>query len=232
MIGELDIKQANQRIRKSRERKHILKELEFSTIEYLCPRIPKWITPDKLTIIGLIGSLMVAVSMILSVSNPYFLGLAVVGFSIQWFGDSLDGRIAYYRNIPRKWYGWALDINADWISISLIGLGFYFYLPSYKFLAFIFVLAYGGSMIITLLRYKVSNEYIIDTGILGPTEMRILICIVLVAEFFIPNSLLTFISIGSIILITMNIYESVNIIREGDMRDIKEKRAKKMGIVL
>jgi phosphatidylserine synthase len=39
------------------------------------------------------------------------------GFAINWFGDSLDGRIAYYRNTPRKWYGFALDCIMDWLSL-------------------------------------------------------------------------------------------------------------------
>jgi phosphatidylglycerophosphate synthase len=226
MITDLDIRQANTRIRTSRERKHLLKELEFKTIEFLCPRIPKFITPDILTIIGLLGSLIVALGMIYAIYNPYALIISVFGFALQWFGDSLDGRIAYYRNTPRKWYGWVLDINADWISISLIGLGFYFYLPQYKFLAFIFALAYGGSMILSLLRYKINNQYIIDKGILGPTEMRIIICLILLAEVFIGNVMLPFMLIGSITMIIMNISESITVVKAGDLRDINEKKAK------
>ncbi len=225
MITDLDIRQANTRIRISRERKHLLKELEFKTIEFLCPRIPKFITPDILTIIGILGSLIVAFGLIYAVYDPYALIISVFGFALQWFGDSLDGRIAYYRNTPRKWYGWVLDINADWISISLIGLGFYFYLPQYKFLAFIFALTYGGSMILSLLRYKVNNQYIIDKGILGPTEMRIIICLVLLTEVLSGNVILPFMLIGSLIMIVMNVIESISVIKAGDLRDIDEKNA-------
>ena len=223
MITELDITQANNRLRKSRERKHLLKELEFKAIEYLCPRIPSFVTPDALTLIGLIGSLMVALSMIYAVYDRHALILAVLGFALQWFGDSLDGRIAYYRNTPRKWYGWVLDINADWISISLIGLGFYFYLPGYKVLAFIFVLGYGGSMILSLLRYKISNQYIIDKGIFGPTEMRIIICLVLILELISGQVIIPFMAIGSGIMIVMNIIESITVLRDGDNLDGLEK---------
>jgi len=227
MITDLDITQANSRIRKSRERKHLLKELEFKTIEFLCPRIPHFITPDILTIIGLIGSLIVALGMAYAIYNPIGLVISIFGFAIQWFGDSLDGRIAYYRNTPRKWYGWVLDINADWISISFIGLGFYFYLPQFKFLAFIFALAYGGSMILSLLRYKVNNQYIIDKGILGPTEMRIIICLILLIELVTHQAMLPFMIAGSAIMIVMNTIESVSVIRVGNLRDIREKNNKR-----
>lgn len=226
MITDIDISQANSRIRASRERKHILKELEFKTIEFLCPRIPKFITPDILTFIGLIGSLIVALGLIYAIYNTIGLAIAVIGFVIQWFGDSLDGRLAYYRNTPRKWYGWVLDINADWISISFIGIGFYFYLPEYKILAFVFALAYGGSMILSLLRYKINNNYVIDKSFLGPTEMRIILCLMLLAEMLFGRVLLPFMIIGPIVMIIMNIGESLSVIKAGDLRDFTEKKNK------
>ena len=46
---------------------------------------------------------------------------------INWFGDSLDGRLAYYRNKPRKWYGFSLDITVDWFTTLLIGAGYAIY---------------------------------------------------------------------------------------------------------
>ena len=79
--------------------------------------MPQWVTPNILTAIGFAGSIMVALGLWYAQSNPLFLFFSVFGFAVQWFGDSLDGRLAYWRNIPRKWYGWALDISVDWISI-------------------------------------------------------------------------------------------------------------------
>lgn len=224
MIGKIQLPQVKNSIQSSRVRKNILKELEKETLTFLCKWMPKWITPDILTGIGVLGSAMVALSLFYSVYNRYFLIMTVLGFAVQWFGDSLDGRLAYYRNTPRKWYGWALDLNADWISISLIGLGFYSYLPQYKFLAFIFVLGYGGSMILSLMRYKLNNKYVIDKGRVGPTEMRIIICTFLIVELFITNTLIAFCSIGSFILIVMNIYESKQILDIGDIKDKLEKQ--------
>ena len=103
------------RIRNSRKRTNILKDAEFKLIEYLCRIMPSWVNPDLLTGTGLFGSVITAVGLVLAIGNPYWLILSVLGFVINWFGDSLDGRLAYYRNIPRKWYGWALDLNVDWI---------------------------------------------------------------------------------------------------------------------
>lgn len=217
---------ANQRIRSSRVRKNILMEAEFRTIEYLCSKMPSWVTPDLLTLVGIIGSLVVFCGLFLATFNSFALLISVVGFAIHWFGDSLDGRLAYYRNIPRKWYGWSLDINADWISICVIGLGFYYYFPAYKVIAFVFVVAYGGSMILTLLQYKINNKYIIDKASMGPTELRIIICLVLIIEIFVPNTLLVFAAVASGVMLFLNAQDSMHLMREGDFRDNLERSLK------
>ncbi|MGB4960793.1 MAG: hypothetical protein WBO36_15025, partial [Saprospiraceae bacterium] len=175
---------------KTRVRTNILKKLESSIIQYFCKVMPEWMTSDMLTGIGLGGSILIGVGLYLANSEPIWLALCVAGFAIQWFGDSLDGRLAYYRNIPRKWYGWALDISVDWISIGLIGGGFYYYFDQYKFVSFLFVFAYGWSMINSLLKYRITDRYSIDTFLMGPTEVRILICIFLVLEYLFPGTLL------------------------------------------
>lgn len=215
---------ANQRIRNSRKRKNILMEAEFKTIQYLCAKMPKWVTPDLLTLTGIAGSLIVFLGLYLGITYKYALIVSVVGFAVHWFGDSLDGRLAYYRDIPRKWYGWSLDINADWISICIIGFGFYTYFPAYKILAVVFIMAYGGSMILSLLQYKINDKYIIDKASMGPTELRIIICLALCIEILVPYALITFSLLASIIMLILNAKESMHVMSEGDIRDNSEKR--------
>ncbi len=217
---------ASKRIRNSRERLNVLKELEFKTIEILCRLMPSWVTPNILTGVGLLGSIIVAAGLVLAIVNPWWLTLSVLGFAIQWFGDSLDGRLAYFRNIPRKWYGWSLDINVDWISTCIVGLGFYFFFPEYKIASFLFVVAYGGSMIVALMRYKINNQYIIDAGIIGPTELRIIVCVFLLLEILLPGALLVFALLGSAILMVINLVDSYKVMQLGDERDLEEKFAK------
>ncbi len=213
-------------INTGRIRYNILKEVEKQTIAFLCKIMPQWITPNILTGIGFIGSFIVAIGSWLAKDIPYFLLLSIFGFMVQWFGDSLDGRIAYWRNIPRKWYGWALDISVDWISIGIIGFGFYFFFPKWEWAAFIFIFAYGWAMINALLRYRITDAYIIDSGIMGPTELRILICIFLALEIVIPGILLYFALIGSVILILMNIKDLNDVLNAGDQKDKFEKLSK------
>lgn len=221
---QINITDASARVKNSRQRNHILKEAEMKTIQFLCRKMPSWATSDLLTFTGIIGAVIVYLGLILALTNKYCLLISIVGFAVHWFGDSLDGRLAYYRNIPRKWYGWSLDINADWISVCVIGLGFYNYFQDFKVVAFLFVVAYGGSMILTLLKYKINNEYTIDKESISPTELRIIICVVLIIEIFVPSSLQIFAGIAALGMLYLNAKESQELMKIGDERDVSEKK--------
>jgi len=112
-------------------------------------------------------------------------------------------------------------------SACVIGLGFYFYLPvEHRIVAFVFVIAYGGSLIVALLRYKVTDKYKIDTFLFGPTEVRILLSLVLLVEIFRDDTLFQFGLIGTLLLVTFNLIESYRILKQADQRD-REEKAKK-----
>jgi phosphatidylglycerophosphate synthase len=111
-----------------RERTNLLRNPEQKLIAYLVQRIPLWISSNMLSFIGFMGGVIVFLSFVLAAYvDRSLLLIGVLGYLISWFGDSLDGRIAYYRKIPRKWYGFALDITTDWLGIILMGLGFVIY---------------------------------------------------------------------------------------------------------
>ncbi|SHF30672.1 CDP-alcohol phosphatidyltransferase family protein [Pedobacter caeni] len=220
------------RIFQDRKRTNILSGVEQSTISYLVKRIPAFITSDMLTFIGTAGSLLVLTGFILAtyVSREYLL-LGVLGLAINWFGDSLDGRIAYYRNIPRKWYGFSLDIIMDWVSTVLIGLGYLVYARNeYELIAFVFVVLYGWAMIISQLRYKITDIYSIDAGLVGPTEIRIILAVIIILEVFFGHLIEYFAAIICIVLFIINFIDTRKLLKLGDMRDKAEREAKKNGI--
>lgn len=179
-------------ISQDRKRTNVLHTQELALIAYLVERMPRWVTSNMLTTIGLCGNLLVALFMVLGAltGKSWWLLLTPLGFAINWFGDSLDGRLAYYRGKPRKWFGFCLDIVVDWIGIVAIGLGYYSYVaPEWKLVGFIFVALYGAEMIISQLRYKVTDRYSIDSGLLGPTEVRIILALLFSSEYFFPGSI-------------------------------------------
>ena len=211
-----------------RKRTNILSGPEQRFITYLLPKIPNWISSDGLTAIGMVGSLMIMVSFLLAeyVDRSLIL-LGIVGFFVQWFGDSLDGRIAFYRNKSRKWYGFALDIIMDWISVVFIGLGYIFYAESdFKYAGFALVAMYGWAMIISQLRYKITDKYSIDAGLVGPTEIRVIISLVFVLEALLAGSIHYSVIVISVILFLINIGDTKKLLDMGDERDKAEKLAK------
>jgi hypothetical protein len=153
--------------------------------------------------------------------------LAIFGFAINWFGDSLDGRIAYFRETPRKWYGFALDSIMDWLSLVFMGIGYFYYIQDeYKILVFTFCCAYAWSVVIVHIRYKITNIYTIDTGILGPTEVRIIICLVILAEMLFNGSMKVFSVVVNVILIATNIIDTYKLIQLGNERDVRDRQHK------
>lgn len=218
----------DKKIFEDRKRTNILSSWEQQYITYLLPRIPNWLSSDGLTAVGLFGSVLILVSFLLGeYVDRSLLLLAVLGFFIQWFGDSLDGRIAFYRNKSRKWYGFALDIVMDWISTVLIGLGYVFYASDdFKYSGFVLVALYGWAMIISQLRYKITDKYTIDAGIVGPTEIRVVISLVIILETIIAGSINYSVMGICAILFFINLVDTKKILDLGDERDHAEKLAK------
>lgn len=210
-----------QRTFSDRKRTNILKRAEQLTIVFLLPKVPRFISPNLLTFIGTLGSGFVFLAFVLGayLANWYLL-LGIVGLAINWLGDSLDGRLAYYRNIPRRWYGFALDIIADWIGIVLIGFGYYIYAENgTQIVAFAFVALYGWSIIISQLRYKITNEYSIDSGFVGPTELRFIIALILITEVLYQGSITYLAGLITIVLLIINTIDSFKLLKLGDLKD-------------
>ncbi|TCD17212.1 CDP-alcohol phosphatidyltransferase family protein [Pedobacter psychrodurus] len=215
----------SKRVFSDRERTNILRKGEQRLILFLLKKVPGLITPNMMTGIGMFGSLIVFLAFILgSFYSRNYLLMGILGFIINWLGDSLDGRLAYYRKIARKWYGFALDIVMDWLSIILIGLGYYFYAPgTTQIFAFLFVVLYGWSMIISQLRYKITGFYQIDSGHLGPTELRVMISLILIIETLIVGSIIYFAIAVTILLSVINIIDTLKLLKAGDAKDREEK---------
>lgn len=211
-----------------RPRTNLLKKHEQKALIWLVQRIPSFITSNMLTGIGFCGNVIVAASFILAsyFSRSYLL-FGILGFLIAWFGDSLDGRIAYYRKKPRKKYGFTLDITIDWISIIVIGLGYTVYAEGiWELFGYGFVVMYGWEIIITLVRYKIAGKYSIDSGKIGPTEVRIIICMIMVAEVLLPGSLTYLAGLAVIILFVVNIMDTKHLLYVADVIDKQELNEK------
>ncbi|HQJ02669.1 MAG TPA: CDP-alcohol phosphatidyltransferase family protein, partial [Anaerolineaceae bacterium] len=101
----------------------LLGKLERPALKWLAAKTPAWVSPDFLTVIGFLGSVVVFVGYVFTNRHPAFLWLASLGFIINWLGDSLDGTVARYRNIERPKYGFFVDHTVDALDEMLVFLG-------------------------------------------------------------------------------------------------------------
>jgi len=82
---------------------------------------------------------------------------------------------------------------------------------------------YGWAMLIAVIRYKVTGKYTIDSGLFGPTEVRIMIAAIMVAEIFFKGTLLYFATIVSGILFLVNVFDTYRLLCFAHERDKAEK---------
>jgi hypothetical protein len=108
----------------------------------------------------------------------------------------------------------------------LIGSGYSLYTEGFaKFFGLAFVVMYSWAMITTLMRYKVTDQYSIDTGILGPTEVRVVISLILLAEIFIKDSIVYTGALACLALLVVNVISTVELLIVADKRDKDEKES-------
>jgi len=211
-----------------RKRTNLLKKYEQQAIAWLVQRMPQWITSNFLTGLGFFGYIIVFASFVLATYfSRAFLLVGLAGFIINWFGDSLDGRLAYYRKKPRKQYGFTLDITIDWLSIILIGLGYIIYADGvWEVFGYGFVTMYAWEIILALIRYRITGNYSIDSGKFGPTEVRIMVGAVMVAEVLLPGSIVFSAGFLVMAIFIVNIIDTRKLLRVADEIDKKEAQSK------
>jgi len=154
---------------------NVLARSEKRLLQWLCPRLPTWLTPDRLTGLAMIAALAIGAGYVLSNRHPAWLALSVGGYFVHWFGDSLDGTIARFRRIERPRYGYFIDHSCDGLATLLIvgGIGASPYLR--LDIALFVVVGYLLMSVHTFLLAKVAGEFQLSHLGAGPTELRILL---------------------------------------------------------
>jgi archaetidylinositol phosphate synthase len=104
-----------------------------------------------------------------------WLWLAVAGYFINWFGDSLDGSVARFRKIERPNFGYFIDHSTDALAtlilLGSIGLSRYARLD----VMLIVLICYLLLSIHAFLAAKVVDEFRLSYVGAGPTELRLLL---------------------------------------------------------
>lgn len=175
----------------ARIQENLLARAERRLLNRLCAAMPIWVTPDRLTLTGMIGGALILAGYIASNAHAGWLWLSIFGFGLHWFGDSLDGSLARFRRIERPRYGYFLDHSCDGLATTMIVLGIG--LSPYVSLeaALLGLAAYLLLSIHAFLIVQVMGQLPLTYLSLGPTEARVLLVILTLAflVFGVPEPL-------------------------------------------
>ena len=173
----------------NRIQQSVLTRAERRLLNWLCARLPRWMTPDVLTSLALVAEAAIFLGYAMSNWNPAWLWLSVVGYFAHWFGDSLDGSLARFRQIERPRYGYFIDHSCDGIATLLIlgGMGLSPYVRTD--IALFGLAAYLLLAINTFLTAKVMGDFPLSHLGAGPTEMRVMLIALTITMFVVgPHS--------------------------------------------
>jgi len=156
----------------TREPNFLLAKPERRLLRWIARRLPRWVLPDDLTLVGVAAALGICAAYQLSNESSAWLWVASALLVVQWLGDSLDGTLARVRRIERPRYGYYVDHLVDAISTAAIGIGLG--LSPYMLLS-VGTLIVVGYLILSINVYLESQalgRFSIGYGLVGPTEMR------------------------------------------------------------
>src|SRR5258707_6240969 len=139
--------------------------------------MPGWVNSDHLSVLGLVGMLGAGACYAASRQNPLMLHLVNLFIFLNWFGDSLDGTLARYRNRQRPRYGFYVDHIIDTFGavFLLFGLALSGYMS--ERVAAAVLIAFFMLAINSYLAAYALGIFKLSQWKMGPTEMRLLLMI-------------------------------------------------------
>lgn len=154
---------------------NLIARLERRALNRLCAGLPGWVTPDLLTLTGMVGAFLVFGGYVASNVHSGWLLVSIAGYIIHWFGDSLDGSLARFRKIERPRYGYFLDHSCDGFATMLVvvGIGISPYVQME--VALIALVGYLLMSIHAFLSVRVLGELRLSYLNAGPTELRLVL---------------------------------------------------------
>jgi archaetidylinositol phosphate synthase len=148
--------------------------MERRALRWMAERAPRWVSSDKLTLLGLGAQIGAGVFYGLARYDRRFLVLVIVCIALNWLGDSLDGTLARVRQQQRPRYGFYVDHMVDVLgTVALMGglacSGLVHWQVAIAMLVAFLVLSSESYLATyTLSRFEMSQ------GLFGPTELRLL----------------------------------------------------------
>jgi len=170
-----------------REHRSLTAAVEKKALVWMAERIPPSINPDHLTALGLLAFLAGGIFYSLVPRSPHWLHAVNACLVLNWLGDSLDGTLARVRNRLRPRYGFYVDHMVDALASLLLLLGLAFSGLVTPWIAIALLVAYYFMTINMGFATHALGVFKISFGILGGTELRILLALVNVVVLLKPR---------------------------------------------
>jgi archaetidylinositol phosphate synthase len=160
-----------------REQRSVTAVLEKRLLVWIARRLPRRITSDGLTAVGLVAIACAGAgfaALRFSSSAAY---VVVAALAVNWFGDSLDGTLARVRHLERPRYGYYVDHVIDLAGTALLFLGLAASGRMHPFVALGVLVVYLLVAAESYLATHAIGIFKISFAGFGPTELRIVLAI-------------------------------------------------------
>jgi archaetidylinositol phosphate synthase len=155
----------------------LLAPIEKIALGWFVRHMPGWVNSDHLSILGLLAMFMAGLSYAASSQNPQWLHLVNLFIALNWFGDSLDGTLARYRDRQRPRYGFYVDHIIDTFGSMFLILGLALSGYMSERVASVLLVVYFMLAINSYLATCSLGTFRISYWKMSPTEIRLLLCI-------------------------------------------------------
>jgi phosphatidylglycerophosphate synthase len=160
-----------------REQTSVLAPLERTVLQVLARRMPQRVNSDHLSLLGLVAMFLAGVFYAASARNPLLLHVVNLCIFLNWFGDSLDGTLARYRDRQRPRYGFYVDHIIDTFGTMFLIFGLALSGFMSERVAAAALVVFLMLAINSYLAAHALGVFKISHGKMGPTEIRLLLIV-------------------------------------------------------
>lgn len=158
----------------TRDHRSLLASAERRLLIAIAARLPRGLTSDHLTLLGLCSMTMAGVAFA-AIETWWGAPALAAALLVNWFGDSLDGTVARVRNQQRPRYGYYVDHVIDLAGAAALlgGMG-----ASGLIAPAIAIAVLSAYLLVSAETYLATHTvgvFRLSFARIGPTELRILL---------------------------------------------------------